>query len=137
MRILTVAIVVLCLSGVLVSTLALKEHYNTEASPCSINEVWDCGVVNKSPYAVFHGIPVAIVGAMGYALLAVIAGRLRWLTVIAAAVGCAFALYLTSIEARKLHVWCMYCVASQIIIATVLVLALILAVVARHRSTAA
>ena len=42
----------LAVLGVAVSSLALREHYRTDTSPCSINEKWDCGIVNHSPYAV-------------------------------------------------------------------------------------
>jgi uncharacterized membrane protein len=45
-----------------VSALALREHYRTDTSPCSINERWDCGIVNHSPYATLGGIPVAVIG---------------------------------------------------------------------------
>ena len=62
---LVAAIVMLCLAGVLVSGLALGEHYNTQPSPCSINDKWDCGIVNHSPYATLLGIPVAFVGIFG------------------------------------------------------------------------
>jgi uncharacterized membrane protein len=67
---LTLALVVLSLAGMLVLSLALAEHYNTQPSPCSINDMWDCGIVNHSPYAVLYGLPVAIIGIMGYGLLA-------------------------------------------------------------------
>src|SRR5438067_11820285 len=116
MKALTVAIVLLCLAGVIVSSLALKERYNTDVSPCDINEKWDCGVVNRSPYAIFHGIPVAMIGITGYALLAALAGRFPLLTALGSACALAFTLRLTMIEARILHVWCIYCVSSQGII---------------------
>lgn len=128
--------VVLALAGVVVSTLALKEHYNTEASPCNINDKWDCGAVNHSPYAVFHGIPVATIGILGYALLAALAGRFPLLTALAALGALGFALWLTSIEARVLLVWCIYCVTSQVIIALITVLAFIAVALNRRRRTA-
>ena len=53
-------LVALAAVGIVVSALALREHYRTEGdSPCSINERWDCGIVNHSPYATLAGIPVA------------------------------------------------------------------------------
>ncbi len=122
MKALNVTIIALCLAGVLVASLALGEHYNTQPSACSINDVWDCGIVNHSPYAVFHGVPVAIVGIMGYALLAVLAGRFPWITAAGALVGMIFALRLTWIEWKVVQVWCIYCVSSQIVITMVLAL---------------
>ena len=44
-------------------------------SPCSINDRWDCGIVNHSPYAVFAGVPVAIIGIAGYLVLGALAFR--------------------------------------------------------------
>ena len=62
-------LIVLAVVGIAASSLALREHYRTDTSPCSINERWDCGIVNHSPYAMFHGVPVAVIGIVGYLLL--------------------------------------------------------------------
>ena len=119
-------IVLLALGGIVVSSLALKVHYDTGSEPCSINDKWDCGVVNHSPYAVLYGVPVAAIGIAGYLLIAVLAFlRTRGWLLLAALVGLAFALYLTNIEAHVLEVWCVYCVISQAIIAALTLLALI------------
>ncbi|PYY00865.1 MAG: vitamin K epoxide reductase [Acidobacteria bacterium] len=131
---LTAVIVVLCLAGVIVSGLALGEHYNTRPSPCSINDKWDCGIVNHSPYATLGGVPVALVGSVGYALLAAFAGRLPRTTALMALIGLLFSLRLTWIEWKKLGVWCIYCVTSQGIIATLFVVAILSAVLARRRA---
>lgn len=119
-------IIVLALAGILVSGLALKVHYDTGSEPCRINDKWDCGVVNHSPYAVIQGVPVAAIGIAGYLLIAIL-GFLRHqaLVLLAVLVGLAFALYLTNIEAHVLGVWCLYCVISQAIIAVLSVLALV------------
>ena len=47
------------IAGVVVSTLALQVHYSTGTQPCSINEKWDCGIVNHSSFAVIGNVPVA------------------------------------------------------------------------------
>ncbi len=103
----------LAVLGIAASTLALREHYRTDTSPCSINEKWDCGIVNHSPYAVLWGVPVAAIGMAGYLLLGALSLK-RWygplLPVSLAAL--AFSLYLAHIEAHLLGVWCIYCVAS-------------------------
>jgi vitamin-K-epoxide reductase (warfarin-sensitive) len=110
-------IIFLALAGVVVSSLALREHYRVGTSPCSINDRWDCGTVNHSPYAVVVKIPVAMIGMAGYILLGVLAAvRARKLLLIAAVTGLAFSVYLTHIEAYVLEVWCIYCVASLAII---------------------
>ena len=118
-------IALLAVAGIVVSVLALRVHYSTESAPCSINEKWDCGIVNHSPYAVIYGVPVAALGIAGYLLIAVLAlARRRGLLLTAALVGMAFALYLTHIEASVLGVWCLYCVISQGVIAAITLLAI-------------
>ena len=125
-------IVMLCLTGVLVSGLALGEHYNAKPSPCSINDKWDCGIVNHSPYAMVRGVPVAFVGLLGYALIAALAGRLPRLTAILALLAVLFSLRLTWIEWKILGVWCIYCVSSQIIIAIVFLFTLLALALSRR-----
>ncbi len=121
-------IVVLAVIGMIVSALALREHYRTEGdSPCSINERWDCGIVNHSPYAVLGktGIPVAVLGIAGYLLMALFAWRRTYLVVLLAALaGFAYSLYLAHIESAVLGVWCIYCVISLGIISIISFLAL-------------
>lgn len=123
-KILTILIITFCLAGVVDASFALGEHYNTQPSPCSINDVWDCGIVNHSPYAMLRGIPVAIIGIVGYALLGILAGRFPWTTAIAALAGAIFSLRLSWIEWKKLETWCIYCVTSQGIILIIFGLAL-------------
>jgi uncharacterized membrane protein len=112
--------------GIVVSALALREHYRTEGdSPCSINERWDCGIVNHSPYAVLRGVPVAALGIIGYLLMAALSWRRAYrLLLILAVVGLGFSLYLARIEAHILGVWCIYCVISLADISLITLLAL-------------
>ena len=113
----------LALAGMVAAALALREHYRVEASPCSINEKWDCGTVNKSRFAVIGGVPVADIGIAGYLLLAGLAIGKRWRLLAAAAVPAfAFSLYLAHIEKDILEVWCIYCVISLGIISLITVL---------------
>ena len=116
----------LAIVGLIVSILALRVHYSNDVEPCDINSHWDCGVVNHSRYAELDHVPVAAIGIAGYLALALLAvlGR-RALTLAASVTGLAFALYLTSIEAFRLEVWCLYCVISQMAIALIAVLSLI------------
>jgi vitamin-K-epoxide reductase (warfarin-sensitive) len=141
--------ILVALAGIVASTLALREHYRIGASPCSINEKWDCGTVNKSPYAVIGGlfvdtgpdaqpgflqrklpavakIPVAVVGMVGYVLLAVIAFKRWWHVLTAVSVfALAFSLYLAHVEKDILGVWCIYCVISLGVISAITLLAII------------
>jgi uncharacterized membrane protein len=141
-------IVLLALAGVLVSALALHVHYTTGTEPCDLNAHWDCGTVNHSSYAVVNGIlfhlrasmhpdadygpaprtgfPVALLGILGYAAIALCAFlRRRWLTFLFSLPALGFAVYLSHIEAHVLGVWCLYCVISQTLIAFIFLLALV------------
>jgi uncharacterized membrane protein len=115
----------LAILGIVVSSLALREHYRTEDSPCHINDVWDCGEVNHSPYASLFGMPVAVIGIAGYVGLGILAMMRAWRWLLVAAVaGLAFSLYLTHIEKDILRVWCIYCVGSLGVITLMTLLAI-------------
>jgi uncharacterized membrane protein len=115
----------LAFAGVVVSSLALQVHYSTGTEPCSINERWDCGTVNRSSYAVIEHIPVAAIGIAGYLVLAILAlVRRRGLLFVSALLALGFALYLSHVERDILQVWCLYCVISQGIIALLTLLSL-------------
>ena len=118
-------LVLLAIAGIVVSALTLREHYRTDASPCSINERWDCGIVNHSPFSVFHGIPVSVIGMAGYLLLGVLGFKRAYrLALVAVLIGLGFSLYLAHIEAHILGVWCIYCVISLGIISLMTLLIL-------------
>jgi uncharacterized membrane protein len=118
--------IVLSLAGVIAASFALREHYRTDSSPCSINERWDCGIVNHSPYAMLAGIPVAAIGIAGYLLLAALAFKRAYRLLLGAAlIGLAFSLYLAHVERDLLGVWCVYCVASLAIISLLTLLSLV------------
>jgi vitamin-K-epoxide reductase (warfarin-sensitive) len=118
-------IAALSVAGLVVAALALQVHYSTATEPCSINEHWDCGIVNHSSFSVFHHIPVAAIGAAGYLLLGILAlARQRILLLVAAIIALGFSLYLSNIERSVLEVWCLYCVISQGIIVLITLLSL-------------
>jgi uncharacterized membrane protein len=131
-------VILLALAGLCVSALALRVHYDTGTEPCSINDHWDCGIVNHSSYAMFHHVPVAAIGIAGYLVLGVLAlARRRILLLAAALVGLGFALHLSEIEHNVLQVWCLYCVISQGLIALITLLSagwLIAAQIAKSRA---
>lgn len=110
----------LALAGAVVSGLALQVHYVVGAAPCSINEKWDCGIVNHSSYSLVGGIPVAMIGVVGYlGLIWLALARQRVVLLLASLAGLGYALYLAHIERDVLGVWCLYCVISLGIIAVV------------------
>lgn len=142
-------IVLLALAGLIDSALALRIHLQdpSVAPPCAVTEMWDCGAVNHSRFAVFPPtsfdeapnskkvhVPVAIFGILGYGLIGVLAltGHL-WATLQAAEIGFAFAAFLSFMEAFVLQKWCIYCVYSQLII-TAILLCTVAALILRHRT---
>ncbi len=131
-------LVLLAILGFIASGLALREHYRTDTSPCKINERWDCGIVNHSPFAVLAGIPVAAIGMAGYVLLAALALKRAYRLFLAAAlVGLSFSLYLAHVEAHILGVWCVYCVASLAVISLLTLSSFGTIMVSRTRSAGA
>jgi vitamin-K-epoxide reductase (warfarin-sensitive) len=119
-------LIILAVLGITVSSLALREHYREYGdSPCSINEHWDCGVVNHSPYAMVGPIPVAVLGILGYILMAALAYRRAYrVLLVPTFAGLSFSLYLANIEKNILGVWCIYCVISLGIISLMSLLTL-------------
>jgi len=129
-------LVALALAGIGVSSLALREHYRVEASPCSINEKWDCGIVNKSPFAMIYGVPVAVIGMGGYLFLAFLAWRKAYAWMLPFVTGAfAFAIHLADVEALALGVWCIYCVISLGIITLITLLVIGTAIAQSMRRT--
>jgi vitamin-K-epoxide reductase (warfarin-sensitive) len=120
-------IAILGVAGIVVSSFALVAHNAVPVQQIDVlrsGSDWNSVYVNQSPYAEVHGVPVAVLGIAGYALLVVFALlRCRALTVYLAAIGLACALYLTDVEAHILHVWCAFCVSSLVLIVLITFLA--------------
>ncbi len=87
----------------------------------------ECDLVNASPYSVLLGVPVAAIGAAGYAALLALAlwaffardDAPAWLLnarLAMASVGLFFAAYLTGVEAFVLHAYCIWCVVQAVAI---------------------
>jgi vitamin-K-epoxide reductase (warfarin-sensitive) len=126
----------LALLGLIVSILALRVHYSNDLEPCDINSHWDCGIVNHSRYAEVAHVPVAAIGIAGYLSLALLAlMKRRGLVLLLSLPGLAFALYLSSIEAYRLEVWCLYCVISQAVIALIAILSMLWIFIERRQAT--
>jgi vitamin-K-epoxide reductase (warfarin-sensitive) len=157
MGIMKYLIALLAVAGILVSVRALQIHNMDPAAtpPCAVTEQWDCGAVNHGKYAVFPPItdeefdengqlhpnkphiPVAIIGIIGYSLIGICAllGRLR-IVLEMARVGFFCAVFLSYLEAYVIHKWCVYCLWSQCIIASILVASIVAAVMRRRRRAA-
>jgi vitamin-K-epoxide reductase (warfarin-sensitive) len=116
-------VAILAIFGVAVSAVSLRHHYATSKTQyCDLGETFNCDIVNRSQYSSILGIPVALIGMLGYAAIAGMAtiyGERRDTPAIlfaAATAGLAFALYLTYIEGHVLGVWCILCLSSLALI---------------------
>lgn len=116
-------VAILAIFGVAVSAVSLQRHYATSKTQyCDIGETFNCDIVNRSQYSSILGIPVALIGMLGYAAIAGMATIYRErrdtpaILFAAATAGLAFALYLTYIEGHVLGVWCILCLSSLALI---------------------
>jgi vitamin-K-epoxide reductase (warfarin-sensitive) len=141
-------IAILALAGIFDSCLALRIHNQDPA------QAPPCGVVNHGRYSVFPPIgfdeaehsgkihvPVAIIGIVGYALIAVLVlSKQYWLTLQAAEIGFFCAAFLSFLEEWVIEKWCIYCLYSMGIITAILLLTigvLLTDYLRRRRSSAA
>ena len=125
---LSLAIALLAMVGAGISVVSLVSHYDSSPSEyCDFDETFNCDLVNRSVYSSFLGVPVALIGLVGYALLlglSLACSRIASALLLAGALaGLAFALYLTYIEAFILAVWCILCLGSLAVISAITVLA--------------
>src|SRR5947208_7911025 len=110
---LLMAIALVAVAGIAVSSVSLYEHFAiSTTSFCNFSDTFNCDLVNRSAYSTVLGLPVALVGIVGYALLAALATVYRnqtqtpVLLLIASLGGLGFALYLAYVEKFVLGAWC-------------------------------
>ena len=115
---LTVAIALLVLAGVGVAGYLTYAHY-AGIDPVCAGGSSGCHTVQASDYAEVGGVPVALIGLIGYlALAASLAvpgepGRAAGMGL--ALAGAGFSLYLTYIELFVIDAICQWCVASAVL----------------------
>jgi uncharacterized membrane protein len=118
-RTLRITLIVLATIGLGWATYLTYVHYSGEAPVCSIKGN-PCAQVQKSAYSELAGVPVALIGAIGYlfilgTLLASDGERARFATTALTLGGFGFSVYLTYREVFTLHKICEDCVASAVI----------------------
>jgi uncharacterized membrane protein len=120
------AISLLAVAGMAVSSLSLYHHYGTSTSSyCDFGASFNCDMVNRSIYSVVLGVPVALIGLLGYAALFMFSTLYRRraqtpaLLLLGSLAGLGFTLYLAYVENFILAVWCVLCLSSLgLIVAT-------------------
>jgi uncharacterized membrane protein len=132
-RRLCLVIAILAILGIVVSSVSLTHHYRkSKTSFCDFGESFNCDIVNRSEYSTIAGVPVALIGILGYLALLAFATFYRdkaetpGILVVGSLGGLGFALYLTYIEKYVLFAWCILCLSSLALIFTITVLSILL-----------
>ena len=112
-----------------VSSVSLAHHYgHSKTEYCDFGQAFNCDMVNRSIYSSVMGIPVALIGLLGYEALLMLATKFRdrsqtpSMLLAAGVAGLSFALYLTYVEAYVLAVWCILCLSSLTVIVLITIL---------------
>lgn len=121
-RALRVAAGCVALAGMAVAGYLTWVHYDEAALVCVAGG--GCETVQQSSYAELAGIPVALLGLLGYA---VILALVLWDTPTArlgaaalAVVGLAFSVYLVVLQLFVIDAVCVWCLANDVLIAPAL-----------------
>jgi uncharacterized membrane protein len=118
---------ILSLAGLAISLYLAITWYADTVPVCAGGE-GGCERVQNSDYADLAGVPVALVGAVGYVLLlgafAFRGEAPRMAGLLLALVGLGFSLYLTYLELFVIEAICQWCVASAVVMAAITAVAL-------------
>jgi uncharacterized membrane protein len=113
---LRIASIALALVGLGIATYLTIVHYAGAEPVCAIAH--GCATVQKSRYAELAGVPVAVLGLVGYVGIIIALARDgeegRTAAAFLSLVGLGFSAWLTYVEVEKLDAICIWCVASAI-----------------------
>ena len=132
-RRLYLVIAILAVLGVALSSVSLDLHYRkSKTSFCDFGESFNCDLVNRSEYSTVAGVPVALIGVLGYMALLAFATLYRdkaetpGILLVGSLGGLGFALYLTYLEKYVLFAWCILCLSSLAVIFAITVVSVFL-----------
>jgi uncharacterized membrane protein len=126
-RTLRITLLVLTVLGLAVASYLTYIHYAGIKPLCGTNG-GGCEIVQTSVYSKLVGVPVALIGLLGYiailgSLLVPDSESSRLATVGFTVVGFGFSAYLTYRELFSIHHICEYCVSSAVIVTILMCLA--------------
>ena len=126
-RNLRILLIALTLVGLGVASYLTYVHYSGIKVLCTGHG--SCAKVQTSQYSKLAGVPVALIGLIGYvtillSLLAPEREETRLATVALTVVGFGFSAYLTGRELFSIHAICEWCVSSAIIITILMCLSI-------------
>jgi uncharacterized membrane protein len=135
---LRLATAVLALVGMGVAAYLTYVHYSGAAIACSTG---GCEKVQTSSYAELAGIPVAVIGLVGYFLIlltVLVAGEVGAVAAVGLTLGgFAFAVYLIYVQVALIDALCIWCLASDGVLALLVLVSLLrLRMVARPAAPA-
>jgi uncharacterized membrane protein len=121
-----VLLAALAIVGLLISAYLSWVHYMGVAPVC-VGGSGGCQSVQTSSYATIFGVPVAVIGLVGYSAL-LLSAWLRselgiYLGFLVSLVGTLFSAYLTYLEVFVIHAICEWCVASAALVVAALLCA--------------
>ncbi len=116
----------LALVGMGIAAYLTYVHYSGAAIACSTG---GCEKVQTSSYAELAGIPVAVIGLVGYVLIlltAFVAGELGAVAAVGLTLGgFAFAVYLIYVQVALIEAFCIWCLASDGVLALLVLVSLL------------
>jgi uncharacterized membrane protein len=121
-RALRAAVALVALAGVAVAGYLTYVHYQPDALICTSGG--GCETVQDSSYAELAGIPVALLGLLGYVAVLVLVAwdseLARTLSAAIALVAAGFAVYLIVLQAFVIDAWCIWCLVNDLVIVPLL-----------------
>ena len=121
-RALRAVVALVALAGVAVAGYLTYVHYQPDALICTSGG--GCETVQESSYAELAGIPVALLGLLGYvAVLLLVAWDSELARTLAAAIAltaAGFAVYLLVLQAFVIDAWCVWCLVNDVVIVPLL-----------------
>jgi uncharacterized membrane protein len=122
----------LCIFGIFVAGYMSWAELTDNETECSDAGKIDCSAVQNSAYASTYGLPVAVLGLLGYIgilgvlvledQIDILATYGRTLIIGMTLFGVVFSIYLSALEATVLDAWCQWCIMSAITILALLVI---------------
>jgi uncharacterized membrane protein len=121
-RALRVAVALVAVAGVAVAGYLTYVHYQPDALICTSGG--GCETVQESSYAELAGIPVALLGLLGYVTVLVLVAwdseLARTLAAAIALTAAGFAVYLIVLQAFVIDAWCVWCLVNDLVIVPLL-----------------
>jgi uncharacterized membrane protein len=123
---LTLAVAALAVVGLAIAGYLTYVHYSHIEAVCTTG---GCAKVQASEYSELAGLPVALIGLLGYvsilASLAIPREAGRTATALVALVGFGYSAYLTYLELYVIDAICQWCVASAVVMTAIAIAAIV------------